>query len=90
MENDANAAAFGEYKAGVWRARKNALAITLGTGIGGGIIVDGRIYTGSNFMAGEVGHTVIDFGGRTCTCGRRGCWGRAMPPPLARSARRGR
>lgn len=76
VENDANAAAFGEYKAGVLAGAKNALAITLGTGIGGGIIVDGRIYTGSNFMAGEVGHTVIDFGGRPCTCGRRGCWER--------------
>lgn len=76
VENDANAAAYGEYKAGVLAGAKNALAITLGTGIGSGIIIDGKIYTGSNFMAGEAGHTVIEFGGRECSCGRRGCWER--------------
>ena len=77
VENDANAAAFGEYKAGVLAGSKNALAITLGTGIGSGIIIDGKIYTGSNFMGGEAGHIVIEFGGRKCGCGRHGCWGTA-------------
>lgn len=76
VENDANAAAFGEYKAGVLAGSKNALAITLGTGIGSGIIIDGKIYTGSNFMGGEAGHIVIEFGGRKCGCGRHGCWER--------------
>lgn len=76
IENDANAAAYGEYKAGVLAGAKNALAITLGTGIGSGIIIDGKIYTGSNFLAGEAGHIVIELNGRECGCGRRGCWER--------------
>ena len=74
IENDANAAAFGEYRAGALKGAKNALAITLGTGIGSGIIIDGKIYAGSNYAGGEIGHTVIVAGGRLCTCGRRGCW----------------
>lgn len=74
VENDANAAAFGEYKAGALRGAQNALAITLGTGVGSGIIINGAIYSGSNFAGGEIGHTVIEYNGRLCTCGRRGCW----------------
>ena len=74
IENDANAAAYGEYKAGVLKGTKNALAITLGTGVGSGIIIDGKIYAGTNFSAGEMGHMVIAAGGRQCTCGRKGCW----------------
>lgn len=74
LENDANAAAYGEYKAGALKGAKDALAITLGTGVGSGIIVDGKIYAGSNFAGGEMGHTVIVAGGRQCTCGRLGCW----------------
>lgn len=74
IENDANAAAYGEYKAGVLKGSKNALAITLGTGVGSGIIIDGKIYAGTNFSAGEMGHMVIVAGGRQCTCGRKGCW----------------
>jgi glucokinase len=74
LENDANAAAYGEYKAGALRGAKNAIAITLGTGIGGGVIIDGKILTGSNFAGGELGHTVIEAKGRPCTCGRLGCW----------------
>ncbi|MCH3971689.1 MAG: ROK family protein [Oscillospiraceae bacterium] len=74
VENDANAAAFGEYKAGALEGTANALAITLGTGIGGGIIIDGKIYSGCNGAAGELGHQVIAVDGRPCTCGRRGCW----------------
>jgi glucokinase len=74
VENDANAAAYGEYQAGALKGTKNALAITLGTGIGSGIIIDGKIYAGSNFGAGEMGHTVIAYKGRHCTCGRDGCW----------------
>lgn len=74
LENDANAAAYGEYKAGALRGAKNAVAITLGTGIGGGVIIDGKILAGSNFAGGELGHIVIEAKGRLCTCGRRGCW----------------
>lgn len=74
LENDANAAAYGEYKAGALKGAKDALAVTLGTGVGSGIIVDGKIYAGSNFAGGEMGHTVIVAGGRQCTCGRLGCW----------------
>lgn len=74
LENDANAAAYGEYKAGALRGAKIAVAITLGTGIGSGIILDGKILAGSNFAGGEIGHTVIVANGRRCTCGRLGCW----------------
>ena len=74
LENDANAAAYGEFKAGSLRGARNAVAITLGTGIGSGIIIDGKIYAGSNFAAGEMGHTVIVYNGYPCNCGRKGCW----------------
>lgn len=74
VENDANAAAYGEYKAGALKGAQNALAVTLGTGIGSGIIVDGKIYHGNRFCAGEMGHMVIVKDGWQCTCGRRGCW----------------
>ena len=74
IENDANAAAYGEFLAGAAKGCKNAVAITLGTGIGGGIIIDGKIYAGSNYAGGELGHTVIVAGGEPCTCGRAGCW----------------
>ena len=74
LENDANAVAFGEFRAGALKGARNAVAITLGTGIGSGIIIDGKIYAGSNFAGGEIGHTVIVAGGKLCTCGRRGCW----------------
>jgi len=76
IENDANAAAYGEYMAGALHGATNGLAITLGTGIGSGIIIDGKIYSGTNFAAGEMGHTVIVYNGRQCSCGRRGCWER--------------
>mgnify|MGYP003291211051 CR=1 FL=1 len=74
IENDANAAAYGEYIAGAGKATNNFVAITLGTGVGGGIIIDGKIYSGSNFAGGELGHTVINADGEVCTCGRIGCW----------------
>lgn len=74
VENDANAAAYGEYQAGALRGANNALAITLGTGIGSGIIIGGKIYAGTNYAAGEMGHTVIVYNGRHCSCGRDGCW----------------
>lgn len=74
IENDANAAAYGEYKAGAAKGAKSAVIITLGTGIGGGVILDGRIYEGFNYAGAELGHMVIKAGGRPCTCGRLGCW----------------
>ena len=74
VENDANAAAFGEYLAGAGKGYENVLVITLGTGVGGGVIIDGKIYTGFNFCGAELGHTVIEYNGRPCSCGRKGCF----------------
>ncbi len=74
MENDANAAAVGELMAGAAKGRNNAICITLGTGVGSGIIIDGRVFSGTNYAGGEIGHTVIKVGGEYCTCGRHGCW----------------
>lgn len=74
IENDANAAAYGELLAGAGKGKKNFVAITLGTGVGGGIIIDGKIFSGFNHAGGELGHTVIIHGGQQCTCGRKGCW----------------
>lgn len=74
IENDANAAAYGEYLAGSAKGAKNSITITLGTGIGAGIIIDGKIYSGSNYAGAEMGHMVIVTDGRECNCGRHGCW----------------
>lgn len=76
VENDANAAAWGEFRFGAARDAKNAIVITLGTGIGGGIIVDDRLMRGYQGFAGEVGHMQVKAGGRRCGCGNRGCWER--------------
>ena len=72
--NDANAAALGEAVAGAARGSSNSIMVTLGTGVGGGIIIDGKIFTGFNHAAGEIGHIVIETNGALCGCGRRGCW----------------
>lgn len=74
VENDANAAAWGEAIAGAAKGTKNSVMITLGTGVGGGVIIDGKVFSGFNYAGAELGHTVIEVGGRQCTCGRRGCW----------------
>lgn len=74
VENDANAAALGEFLAGSAKGSRNAVAITLGTGVGGGIIIDGKIYSGSNYAGAELGHMVIVKDGVECGCGRKGCW----------------
>lgn len=74
IENDANAAAYGEFLAGAAKGTKHAVCITLGTGVGGGIIIDGKIYSGFNFAGAELGHTVIEVDGAPCTCGRKGCF----------------
>ena len=74
LENDANCAALGEAVAGAGKGEKNFVAVTLGTGVGSGILVDGKIISGVNNAGGEIGHTVIGMDGELCTCGRRGCW----------------
>lgn len=74
VENDANAAAFGEVLAGAGKGFKDVIVVTLGTGVGGGIIIDSKIYTGFNFCGAELGHTVIEYNGRQCSCGRKGCF----------------
>lgn len=74
IENDANAAAKGEAVAGVAKGAKYSVMITLGTGVGGGIVLDGQVYSGFNYAGAELGHVVIEHNGRPCSCGRRGCW----------------
>ena len=74
IDNDANCAALGEAVAGAGNGKKNFVAVTLGTGVGSGVIVDGKIVTGCNDAGGECGHMVIEVDGESCTCGRNGCW----------------
>lgn len=74
VDNDANAAAYGEFVAGAGKGTNNFVAITLGTGVGGGVIIDGKIFSGSNGAGAELGHTVIQMNGEPCSCGRNGCW----------------
>lgn len=73
-ENDANAAAYAEFVAGSAVGAKDVVCITLGTGVGGGIIIGGKLYSGFNYGGAELGHTVIDINGPECTCGRHGCF----------------
>jgi len=74
IENDANAAAKAEAMAGVAKGAPYSVMITLGTGLGGGIVIGGKVYSGFNFAGAELGHIVIEKGGRQCSCGRKGCW----------------
>ena len=74
VENDANVAAYGEVLGGAAKGYKDVVVITLGTGVGGGIIIGGKIYTGFNFCGAELGHVVIEYNGRQCNCGRKGCF----------------
>jgi glucokinase len=73
MDNDANVAALGEAVFGAGRGHGNLLYLTVSSGIGGGVIIDGEIYRGATSLAGEIGHTIVRPGGPRCTCGRRGC-----------------
>jgi glucokinase len=73
LTNDSNAAALGEMKFGLAKGMKNFVVITMGTGLGAGIVVDGRLLYGENGVAGELGHMTIEPGGRLCGCKRRGC-----------------
>lgn len=74
LDNDANAAAYGELIAGAGKGVNNFVMLTLGTGVGGGVIIDGRMLTGSNYAGAELGHTVVDINGQMCSCGRQGCF----------------
>ena len=74
LGNDANCAALGEALAGCGNGVDNFVAVTLGTGVGSGIIIDGKIVTGVNYAGGECGHMIINVDGLKCTCGRHGCW----------------
>jgi len=74
MENDANCFAWGEYLYGAGKDFQNLAAITLGTGLGSGLILNGKIFMGCSGSASEAGHNIIRAGGVKCTCGNRGCW----------------
>jgi len=74
IDNDANAAALGEYKFGVGKNKKNMVYITVSTGIGGGVIVDGRLMRGANGNAAELGHLTLNINGPACPCGANGCF----------------
>ncbi|HHT41082.1 MAG TPA: ROK family glucokinase [Actinomyces sp.] len=76
VENDANAAAWGEFRFGAAKKAKSAIVVTLGTGIGGGIIINDHLVRGFQGFAGEIGHMQMKAGGRRCGCGLRGCWER--------------
>jgi glucokinase len=88
IDNDANCATLGEWWLGAARGARNVVGMTIGTGIGGGIILNGRLYHGSSDVAGEIGHTTIDVTGRRCKCGNYGCLeAYASGPSIAERAR---
>jgi glucokinase len=88
IENDATAACWAEHEVGAAQGADDAVMATLGTGIGGGLVVDGRLARGANGFAGEIGHMVVDPDGPPCPCGKRGCWERfASGSGLGRLAR---
>jgi glucokinase len=88
LDNDANCATCGEWWQGAARGARNVIGMTIGTGIGGGLILDGALYHGASDMAGEVGHTTIDLNGRHCKCGNYGCLeAYASGPAIATRAR---
>jgi glucokinase len=88
LDNDANCATVGEWWVGAAKGGRNVVGLTIGTGIGGGLILDGRLYHGSSDVAGEIGHTTIDSTGRRCKCGNYGCLeAYASGPAIAERAR---
>lgn len=89
VSNDANCAALGEVKAGAAKEASNAILLTLGTGVGGGVILDRQVFEGAHAGGAELGHTSLIFGGEQCTCGRKGCVeAYASATALIRDARR--
>src|SRR2546430_15075259 len=88
LDNDANCAIFGEWWRGAARGASHVVGLTIGTGIGGGIVVGGEVYRGAADIAGEIGHTTIDVNGRLCKCGNYGCLeAYASGPAIATRAR---
>ena len=88
LDNDANCATIGEWWCGAARGARHVIGITIGTGIGGGLILDGRLFHGASDVAGEIGHTTIDSTGRRCKCGNYGCLeAYASGPAIAERAR---
>ena len=88
LDNDANCATYGEWWQGAARGGRNVIGLTIGTVIGGGLILDGALFHGSSDMAGEIGHTTIDLNGRHCKCGNYGCLeAYASGPAIATRAR---
>lgn len=93
LDNDANAAAWAEYRFGAGRGSRDMLLVTVGTGIGGGIVAGGSLYRGAHGFAAEIGHFIVEPGGPQCGCGNRGCWeqvasGRALDRLGRRAAAR--
>lgn len=88
LDNDANCATVGEWWQGAAKGATNVIGMTIGTGIGGGLILDGKLFHGSSDVAGEIGHTTIDLNGRHCKCGNYGCLeAYASGPAIATRAR---
>ena len=88
LDNDANCATLGEWWCGAAKGARHVIGITIGTGIGGGLILDGRLFHGASDVAGEIGHTTIDSTGRRCKCGNYGCLeAYASGPSIAERAR---
>lgn len=73
LENDANAAAYGEYLCGAGKGSRDMVLLTLGTGLGSGIIIDGKLLHGAHFLGGEIGHMIVEPNGEMCGCKQRGC-----------------
>lgn len=90
VENDATCAAIAEWRDGAAAGSRHAIVVTLGTGIGGGLVSEGRVVRGANGFAGEIGHMIVDPSGPLCPCGQHGCWERfASGTGLVHLARRG-
>jgi glucokinase len=88
LDNDANCATVGEWWQGAAKGGRNVIGLTIGTGIGGGLIIDGKLFHGASDVAGEIGHTTIDLNGRHCKCGNYGCIeAYASGPAIATRAR---
>src|SRR5213594_2991868 len=74
VDNDANVAAWGEFRFGAGRGSSDMLLVTVGTGIGGGIVLGGKLFRGAHGFAAEIGHIIVEPGGPRCGCGNLGCW----------------